>query len=56
MNTWQEAYSGVGCKVLCGTLQIVGESVAWESRTWGTVVGFHEIFHLDGMAQDQHSM
>ena len=21
MNTWQEAYSGVGCKVLCGTLQ-----------------------------------
>ena len=46
VNTWQEAYSGVGCKVfvLCDTLQIhvLGESVARESRTWGTVVGFYK--------------
>ena len=34
MYTIQEAYSGVGCEVLCGVLQIVGESVAWQCRAW----------------------
>ena len=48
VNIWQEANSGVGCKVsvLRDTLQIhvLGESVARESRTWGIVVvhsGWH---------------
>ena len=45
MNTWQEEYSGVGCKVLCGNLNVVGEGVAWESWTWSTVIGYYKVWH-----------
>ena len=53
MNTTQKAYSGIGCEVLCGVLQIVGEGVAWECRAWSTLTGCHKVFRLDGMAQHQ---
>ena len=53
MNTMQEAYSGVGCEVLCCVLQIVGEGVAWECRTWSTLVGCYKVFSLDGITHDQ---
>ena len=55
----QEAYSAVGCEVLCGVLQIVGEGVAWQFRTWITLVGCYNVFGMGGIAQhlecDQNS-
>ena len=53
MHTMQEAYPGVGCEVPFGVLQIVGEGVAWECRTWSTLVGCYKVFRLDGMVQHQ---
>ena len=50
MYTMQEAYSGVGCEVLCGVLQIVGESVAWQCRAWSTLIWCYKIFNLNGLA------
>ena len=57
MNSWQEAYFGVGC-VLCGirqaycivarcrereTCQVVRESVTEGFRTWSTVIWSYKI-------------
>ena len=50
MYTMQEAYSGVGCEVLCDVLQIVGEGVAWQCRAWSTLIGCYKIFNLNGLA------
>ena len=52
MNTMQESYSGVGCEVPYGVLQIVGECVALGCRALSTLVGFYKVFSLDGMAQN----
>ena len=53
MNTMQEAYSGIGCEVLCGVLQIVGEGVTLEYRAWSTLIGCYKVFNLYAMAHHQ---
>ena len=55
----QEAYSAVGCEVLRGVLQIVGEGVAWQCRAWSILFGCYNVFGMGGIAQrlecDQNS-
>ena len=57
VNTWQEAYSGVGCEVLvlCDTLQIhvLGRECGTGVQDMGYCRWVLQKFSLDGMEQGQ---